>query len=55
MLGAVLTPVLWAIVGWGHIVFNMVTGNVTEWYEWTIVIVYTIGSSIYVWSQTRQK
>ncbi|MGR5318617.1 hypothetical protein [Vibrio sp. DNB22_19_1] len=54
MLGAALTPVLWAIVGWGHIVFNMIMGNGIEWYEWAIVVGYTIGSSVYVWSQIRQ-
>lgn len=54
MLGAALTPILWAIVGWGHIAFNMIRGSAIEWYEWTIVAVYTIGSSIYVLSQFRQ-
>lgn len=54
MLGAALTPVLWAIVGWGHIAFNMITGSAIEWYEWMTVAAYTIGSSIYVLSQFRQ-
>jgi hypothetical protein len=54
MLGAALTPVLWAIVGWGHIAFNIIIGHAIEWYEWVVVGGYTIGSSVYVWSQIRQ-
>lgn len=44
MLGGALTVLLWAIVMWVYIVIALVIESKIQWYDWVIVITYTIGS-----------
>lgn len=44
MLGGTLTVLLWAIVMWMYIVIALVIESKIQWYDWLIVITYTIGS-----------
>lgn len=45
---AALTPLLWAIIMWVYIVIALATESKIQWYDWLIVVIYTIGSVGYM-------
>ncbi len=43
-----LTPLLWTLIMWVYIAIAFVIGSKVQWYDWLIVVTYTIFSVCYM-------
>jgi len=52
MLGAALTPLIVTLVMWINVIYELLLGNVLLWWEWTIIVTWTIGTISYLIHRT---
>lgn len=43
MISVVLSPIILLIVFWSHLAHSFITGDIIDWYEWSIALVTTLG------------